>query len=74
MNILLIILLLFATRGIFALYEDLKKVVWFERMPKELKDLMLSKEYNETPFNFEKEMKKKRMSDDEVIKETKDRR
>lgn len=31
-NILLVIVLLFATRGIFALWNDLKKVVWIERM------------------------------------------
>lgn len=33
MNILLIILLFLAARGIFALYNDLKKVVIVEREP-----------------------------------------
>jgi hypothetical protein len=35
MNILIIILLFLATRGIFALFDDLKKVIWFDRPKKE---------------------------------------
>ena len=30
MNIIIVILIFLATRGIFALYNDLKKVVWIE--------------------------------------------
>jgi len=34
MNIIIIILLILATRGIFAFYDDLKKVIWFDRPKK----------------------------------------